>query len=131
MDDDKADVVGFFQDGMNTTGWGILEIKTIVQSDSESRNVNDTQLGYAAGIAEGYLTSDRLYQMYENTVVTETWDYTHGPSKKLQNFLDTQQEWMTQMIANNGDDPLWKYVAILREQMNGECLCCLEWFIYV
>lgn len=51
--DKNGDAYGFYNDSMNTTGWGILEIRAGYGSKSLSNDV----IMFLAGFLEGYLTS--------------------------------------------------------------------------
>ena len=73
----------------------------------------------AAGLAEGYLTSKGIHQLYENTKKTSLWDFTNGPDDNLTTFMEAQEKYMDSMIAQNPHDPFWKYAALLQRQLEG------------
>ena len=113
----NADVEAFFTDGMNETGWGVLEVKINVVKHSYA--VSDAQRMFAAGVAEGYLTSLGIYQLYTNIQNTSFWDFTDGPQPNLVKFMKDQQNYMDRQIASNPDDPFWQYAALLPQQLSG------------
>ena len=73
----------------------------------------------AAGLAEGYLTSKGIHQLYENTKKTSLWDFTNGPDENLTKFMEEQEQYMKSMIAQNPQDPFWKYASLLQRQLEG------------
>ena len=101
--DSTADVEAIFIDGMNQTGWGILEIKT--NPKQHTYTTTDNQLMFAAGLAEGYLTSLRIYQAFHNLV--DGGIYAKGPTPELQKFMNNQSTYEAMMIKNNPTDPFW------------------------
>ena len=73
----------------------------------------------AAGLAEGYLTSLGIHQLYENTKKTSFWDFTDGPDANLTKFMNEQDQYMNDQIAKNLHDPFWKYASLLQQQLEG------------
>lgn len=111
----QGDVTSYFDDGMNTTGWGVLEVKI-----NPNTSADDTALMYAAGYAEGYLTSKQIYQTYQNTInASGLWNFVDGPTPELVTFMDEQKSYMASMIEKNTDDPFWQYANLLNEQIAG------------
>ena len=106
--DSSADVEAIFIDGMNVTGWGILEIKT--NPKKHSYTTSDSQLMFAAGLAEGYLTSLRIYQAFHNLV--DGGIYANGPTPQLEKFMNNQTNYMNMMIKNNPTDPFWMVCSV-------------------
>lgn len=51
--DRKGDAYGFYNDTIQSTGWGILEIK----AGYGSQSISNENIMYAAGFLEGYLTA--------------------------------------------------------------------------
>ena len=115
--DSTADVEAIYIDSMNETGWDILEIKINVIKHSYS--VTDNQRAFAAGVAEGYLTSLPIYQTYQNIINTSFWDFTDGPEPNLVEFLDEQSTYMNEQISQNQNDSFWQYAALLQQQLSG------------
>ncbi|ETO06411.1 hypothetical protein RFI_30985, partial [Reticulomyxa filosa] len=114
----NADVTASYMDGMSSVGWGLLNV-TI--TNKQGTSISDPQRMYAAGLAEGYLTSVRIYEIYMNTYnVSGLWDFTNGPSATLREFLNTQQQYMdSQIEAHSSNDQFWWYAKLLQEQFNG------------
>ena len=113
----NADVEAFFTDSMNATGWGVLEVKINVIKHAYA--ITDAQRMFAAGVAEGYLTSRGIFQTYSNIQNTSFWDFTDGPQPNLVAFLDEQQKFMDTQIAANPNEPFWQYAALLKQQLSG------------
>lgn len=51
--DRNGDAYGYYNDTLQSTGWGILEIK----AGYGSQSISNEDLMYAAGFLEGYLTA--------------------------------------------------------------------------
>ncbi|ETO09376.1 phospholipase B domain containing 1 [Reticulomyxa filosa] len=108
---------GYFDDALNRTGMGVLEIQT--QKPSESSKITDYNRMYGAGYLEGYLS---CYEIY--------WSYYAGwmnvkPSlepfmTELQNWTSTQKAWINDNIEKySSSDPLWQYTELLMGQFYG------------
>ena len=74
--DPDADVYGFFNDQLLSTGWGVLEFKAGYGGGSRrrispdltgSRRLPTSELFKAAGYFEGYLKAHRILQQTCNT----------------------------------------------------------------
>ena len=113
----SADVEAYFIDAMNETGWGTLEVK--INVIKRSYPVSDSQRMFAAGAAEGYLTSLGIHQIYQNILNTSIWDFTNGPPDNLKKFISDQQDYMMKMVSQNKDDPFWQYADLLNYQLGG------------
>eukprot|EP01012_Entosiphon_sulcatum_P050606 TRINITY_DN69491_c0_g1_i1.p1 TRINITY_DN69491_c0_g1~~TRINITY_DN69491_c0_g1_i1.p1 ORF type:complete len:546 (+),score=119.16 TRINITY_DN69491_c0_g1_i1:26-1663(+) len=99
-----------FEDTLNVTGWGILNIKTNGQ-------FSDAQQAYAAGLAEGVLTAGRIYEQYLNIYAT-TFGPASPPSANLTAFLDAQDAWTRSSIAQNPTDQYWMHVHNIIQQFD-------------
>ena len=53
---------GNFQDNLESTGWGILNVET-------NPAFSDAKQAYGAGIVEGFLTSTHIYNTFYNVVI--------------------------------------------------------------
>jgi len=109
---------GYFNDTLNVTGWGVLEIKTDATNGPKT-GVNDYNRMYAAGLLEGYLSSYEIwwtyYTQWANSLSLEP--YVSG----LTNWTETQREWMQENInANAQSDEYWRYVELLTAQFDGQ-----------
>ena len=58
--DPNADVHGFFNDQLLSTGWGVLEFKAGYGAGSQ--RIHTSKLFKAAGYLEGYLTAHRIQE---------------------------------------------------------------------
>jgi len=101
---------GSFNDTLSLSGWGVLKIQTNPQ-------YGDNMQMYAAGYLEGALTSERIYQNYQN--IYNTFFGTTPPSDKLYQFLKDQDNWVRSMIKDHKDKPHWKTVGYIMSQFDG------------
>jgi len=69
------------------------------------------------GYLEGYLTPERIQQMYIN-LVAQTWGSPDQIPTDLINFLQDQDEWMRGMVQNNQTD-LWQGMGLIVAQYDG------------
>ena len=54
-------IAGVFEDNLNSTGWGLLDIHT-------GSKYNDSVQHFGAGLVEGYLTANQIYPTYLNNL---------------------------------------------------------------
>lgn len=102
---------GVFDDTLNETGWGILDIKT-------SAAASDTQQHFAAGILEGALTATELYPTYVNNNAF-TFKGKDTPTLVVQ-WMAAQDKWTRSMIASaDPTDTFWTHVAAVVAQFDG------------
>jgi hypothetical protein len=94
-----------------TNGWDILHIET---GDVQ---VEDEIKAYGAGILEGYLTQNRIWDFYNN-VMSLMFSYKKTPDNVV-DFLNKQREWVYSKISMNGSDPYWKQVYFIQRQQQG------------
>lgn len=111
---DSAHAVAWatFEDSLNETGWGVLNIRT-------SALFTDVEQHHAAGIAEGVLTAHQIHPTYENNRAFTF----HGkePSEAVTNFMTEQEAWTNMMAADgirNGSN-FWKHVGAVQAQFDG------------
>ena len=115
--DSSYDVMAYFDDSMESTGWGVLEVKI---QNLTGDGKTDERRAYAAGIAEGYLTSKQIYYTYVNTVNTSIWDFSESVPSVLTEFVNGQASWMAEQVeANANKDDFWLYAGILQSQLAG------------
>jgi hypothetical protein len=112
---DKIDKIngiacGIFEDNLSKIGWGILKIFT------NSKFENEKQM-YAAGYLEGILTSNRIYENYQN--IYHLFFHSQPPSNKLYNFLDIQNKWVRLNINKNNSNFYWKTISLIMAQFDG------------
>uniref|UniRef100_A0A6J0TBU9 Phospholipase B-like n=1 Tax=Pogona vitticeps TaxID=103695 RepID=A0A6J0TBU9_9SAUR len=119
--DKNGDAYGYYNDTVQSTGWGILEIK----AGYGSQTLSNENLMYAAGFLEGYLTASHmcdhlanLYpQMIKNILI----------ESEVKNFMRKQDQWTRQQIRNNKDDPFWRHAGYIIAQLDGLYMGTLEW----
>uniref|UniRef100_U3FA79 Phospholipase B-like n=1 Tax=Micrurus fulvius TaxID=8637 RepID=U3FA79_MICFL len=119
--DKNGDAYGYYNDSVQSTGWGILEIKAGYGNQLVSNEI----LMYAAGFLEGYLTASRMsdhvanmyHQLIKDVIVEQ----------KVKDFMQKQDEWTRQQIKNNKDDPFWRNAGYIIAQLDGLYMGNLEW----
>ncbi|XP_054447379.1 phospholipase B-like 1 [Pteronotus mesoamericanus] len=111
--DKSGDAYGFYNDSMNTTGWGILEIRAGYGSQSLSNEV----IMFVAGFLEGYLTApqirDHFINLYPQLIKKPSMIY------KVQEFMGKQEQWTRNNIKNYKDDPFWRHTGYVMAQIDG------------
>ena len=75
--DPDADVYGFFNDQLHSTGWGVLEFRAGYGANSS--RLHASTVFKAAGYLEGYLTARSIQQHRCNMFVTF---FSENPDKK-------------------------------------------------
>ena len=101
---------GSFDNTLNQTGWGELNIRT-------SGEATDVQQHYAAGFLEGALTAEHIYTTYLNTV-----QFTfHGRAvpASVTAFMAAQDQWARAQVNATAADPFWQHVGALLAQYDG------------
>ncbi|XP_007942662.2 phospholipase B-like 1 [Orycteropus afer afer] len=111
--DKNGDAYGFYNDSMQTTGWGILEIRAGYGSQALSNEI----IMFAAGFLEGYLTAPHMYDHFTNFYP----QLIKKPSMidKVRNFLEKQDQWTRENIKNFKADPFWRHTGYVMAQMDG------------
>lgn len=111
--DRNGDAYGFYNDTVQSTGWGVLEIRAGYGSEDRSNE----EIMFTAGYLEGYLTSidmqshfdNLLPQLIKNDTVLEA----------VKNFLWEQDQWMRKQIESQKQNPLWRHAGYIAAQLNG------------
>ncbi|XP_006084330.1 phospholipase B-like 1 isoform X1 [Myotis lucifugus] len=111
--DKNGDAYGFYNNSVNTTGWGILEIRAGYGSQSLSNEV----IMFVAGFLEGYLTASHIYDHFINLYP----QLIKKPSivDKVQEFMKKQDQWTRNNIKSYKDDPFWRHTGYVMAQMDG------------
>ncbi|XP_023597361.1 phospholipase B-like 1 isoform X1 [Trichechus manatus latirostris] len=111
--DKNGDAYGFYNDSMQTTGWGILEIKAGYGSQALSNKI----VMFAAGYLEGYLTAPHMYDHFTNLYP----QLIEKPSimDKVQDFMTKQHEWVQKNVKDYKGDPFWRHVGYVMAQLDG------------
>lgn len=108
---------GYFEDTLNKTGWGVLEIKSNYKLLSSE--VSDYDRMFATGILEGYLSSYEIYWGYYTSYQGLGNIFTDFKSELI-DWLQQQRQWIDQEINKYGDkDIYWNYVKLLTAQFDG------------
>ncbi|XP_075606888.1 phospholipase B-like 1 isoform X2 [Balearica regulorum gibbericeps] len=119
--DRSGDAYGFYNNTIQTTGWGVLEIR----AGYGSQTLRNEDIMYAAGFLEGYLTAPHMYDhaanMYPQLIKNPT------IRRGVQNFMAKQDQWTRQQIRNNKDDPFWRHAGYIIAQLDGLYMGALEW----
>ncbi|XP_065664182.1 putative phospholipase B-like 2 isoform X2 [Hydra vulgaris] len=102
-----------FKNSMNESGWSKLYVST-------NGKYSDILQAEAAGMAEGFLTSDQISMNYMNTLN----DYCVNEKeycKKLEDFLNENSKWMSQQleIKENAKSSYWQQVVLVNKQLEG------------
>jgi len=100
---------GTFEDGLNTTGWGILDIEA-------SKDFSDHFQHYGAGMVEGFLTARHIETAYRNAV---WYSFQNNISKPAISFLQEQLSWSREQVRQNPADNFWKVVSAILSQLDG------------
>lgn len=106
---------GSYNDSVATTGWGVLNITAKRYHDKYTAD----QIMFAAGMLEGALSSDRIYQHYQNL---EGFLFDNRPPdtySKICSFLTNQTQWMKTQIGTHKDDTFWVFVSFMQSQLEG------------
>ncbi|KAM4902232.1 phospholipase B-like 1 [Sylvia borin] len=119
--DRSGDAYGFYNNSLQTTGWGVLEIR----AGYGTQTLSNEDIMYVAGFLEGYLTAPQMYDhaanMYPQLIKTPT------IRSGVQNFMAKQDQWTRQQIRNNKDDPFWRHAGYIIAQLDGLYMGALEW----
>lgn len=84
--------------------WSFLDVIT-------EESFDDQMQAYAAGLAEGFLTSDLITLNWENTVKGYCQTPLSPYCERLETFLQTNLKWMYSQIEQLADhNPLWHQV---------------------
>jgi hypothetical protein len=111
-DCDKRIALGRYWNGVNQTGWGVLEVETFDPFDPELQ-------AYAAGVVEGILTKLQIYYHFRNTVEGMCTNQT-AYCERLYKYLTGNLDWIrTTVRAKPKDDIYWRQVNLTFAQLTG------------
>jgi hypothetical protein len=110
--DDKALAFGTFDDTLNSTGWGVLDL---VGQDIEGTTVD--QAFWAVGLLEGFLTGERISQNAKT--MNKFWNFSAEKNETISKFFDDQLIWAREQVADpeNKKDPYWTNVGYVINQV--------------
>lgn len=111
--DKNGDAYGFYNNSIQTTGWGVLEIRAGYGSEVLSNEI----IMFLAGYLEGYLTALHMYDHFTNLYP----QLIKKPStvNKLQDFMEKQELWTRKNIKEQKDDPFWRHTGYVLSQLDG------------
>ncbi|CAG7715957.1 unnamed protein product [Allacma fusca] len=103
---------GRYQNLVNKTGWGILEVETQPTWPDEMQM-------FAAGMAEGHLTRDLIFYFWQNNIEHHC-DGKLALCKSVQKFITQNEDWVKQRILKMKDvSSYWHHVNLIYQQMEG------------
>lgn len=103
---------GSFEDNLNITGWGILNVWS-------SKSFPDKVQSECTGVLEGYLTASHIYTTFLN-LQSIIFPNQTSPPPAVTKFLDDQELWVRATVVSEGPiDPFWNQVGILMSQYDG------------
>ncbi|XP_028601787.2 phospholipase B-like 1 isoform X1 [Podarcis muralis] len=119
--DKNGDAYGYYNDTVQSTGWGVLEIK----AGYGNQPISNEDLMYAAGYLEGYLTAshmcDHLANLYTQLIKNVLIE------RKVKDFMRKQDKWTRQQIKKNKNDPFWRHAGYIIAQLDGLYMGTMEW----
>jgi len=98
--DDDVTATGIWTDSIAEKGFANLEVHT-------KGAANDTIKAFSAGYLEGYVTQQRTYEYWFNTL--KTFDVTDS----MIHWIEENLAWMEVQIKANLDDPYFQQVGYL------------------
>jgi len=113
MDKQNGTAYGFYNNTLNVTGWGILELH------AHSTTINNTDIMFAAGFLEGVLTARQIYQNFVN--LKSAMNINDAEKEKLIGFLAKQDYWLRSMIVKHpkSEDAFWRHISYIIAQFDG------------
>lgn len=111
--DKNGDAYGFYNNSVETTGWGILEIRAGYGSQALSNEI----IMFVAGFLEGYLTAPHMNDHYTNLYP----QLIRKPSimDEVQDFMEKQDKWTRKNIKAYKDDSFWRHTGYVMAQIDG------------
>ncbi|XP_030063018.1 phospholipase B-like 1 isoform X2 [Microcaecilia unicolor] len=111
--DRNGDAYGFYNDTIQSTGWGVLEIR----AGYGTRVNKNNNIMFAAGYLEGYLTARHMYNHFANLYPQLI--NNASMQKPVEDFLWRQYQWTKKQITLNQDDPFWRHAGYVIAQLDG------------
>lgn len=117
---DKANgcAYGSFEDNLDTTGWGVLNVYT----SNVNGQVSDSAQFFAAGVLEGAFTWNRIYDNAQNMFKVFFGNATTAPAN-VQNWLYDQDRFTRSgMVAKHQPGPetaYWNAITNVMNQFDG------------
>lgn len=111
---DGALAYGTFNDTIDETGWGILDVTAV----THNLKYTSDEIMFAAGMLEGAFTSKRIDQHYDNM---KGFLYDNRPSdtyNRTCDFFSKQEKWLKSKVSSEGD-VLWNFIGNVQSQLEG------------
>eukprot|EP00754_Rhynchopus_humris_P047679 Rhum_TRINITY_DN7256_c0_g1::Rhum_TRINITY_DN7256_c0_g1_i1::g.22097::m.22097 len=110
----KANAVATFDDKLEKTGWGILDVRGQKQTTH-----SDSDMLFAAGAAEGIITANRIRDHHANMM----WKHFHACNEsdvlRLKSFMESQYIWSKTEVLLHPADATWIQVGNVLAQFDG------------
>lgn len=115
LDKENGVAYGTYDDALNTTGWGELNI-----ASGSTGSHSDQTIMFAAGYLEGALTAGRINENYENNYDIAFRGKPEQLVKKIGEWFDAQEEWMRNRIKSESENSsLWRQMGNIVSQYDG------------
>eukprot|EP01100_Stratorugosa_tubuloviscum_P012713 TRINITY_DN612_c0_g1_i1.p1 TRINITY_DN612_c0_g1~~TRINITY_DN612_c0_g1_i1.p1 ORF type:complete len:552 (-),score=253.66 TRINITY_DN612_c0_g1_i1:204-1859(-) len=113
--DEESVAIAQYNDTIFVTGWGTFVVNT-------SKSYADSAQAFAAGLLEGALTANRIWEMWTNQHLTWGFDpqnTTEFPPE-LEKYIVVQYNWVRQSAKiNSPTSTYWRHVNYVFQQMDG------------
>jgi len=109
--DTTAIAYGTFDDTLNSTGWGVLDVV-----GQENAGCTIDQVFWAVGLLEGHMTSHRIAQ--NARTMNAFWNLGEKEAK-VADFFGQQLEWAREQVTANKKEPFWRNVGYVINQLAG------------
>ncbi|KAG9393948.1 Phospholipase B-like [Carpediemonas membranifera] len=107
-----ATAFGNVIDGVSEEGFRRLHIDT---SSSEK----PVRVAYAAGVLEGYLTAQSIYENYMNSFDSNQYLFNNTVCPPMQTYMNTNYNFLSTYPKEHLKDPYWNRVYLAMVQMEG------------
>ena len=111
----SAHAVGTFENTLNKTGWGILNVRGVAGTGK-----SDADVSFAGGFVEGFLTAPRIASHFQNMYPSLFGKLSAADVVKVKGFLTTQHAWArAQAEEKKGTSVFWEQSYNLLRQHDG------------
>ncbi|KAJ8254352.1 hypothetical protein COCON_G00209640 [Conger conger] len=117
--DKEGGAYGYFNDTMERTGWGVLQLWAGYGKRAGSGEPpDDDQITFhLAGYLEGFLTAPEMENHYRNMYPQLIKD--PKVRVKVKSWLSEQDQWTRQQSLKFKNDTLWKHASFIVAQLDG------------
>jgi hypothetical protein len=114
--DETSPAFAIYKPSMEMTGWDSLALSSY---QGEDNKYSDEVKSYAMGYLEGYLTSKRIWNHYQNC--NAFFNYPEGKMPlNTKEFLTENRSWVYQIPKEKGtSDPYWHHAYLIYRQFEG------------